>query len=71
MSACGAGCGYCGMCTAAWEREPSAFCDTCGEPLTDGAQHLTVGAFCGARCVDEFEGERAAETPAHLKGVGA
>ena len=56
MSACcGPGCGYCGMCTAAWEagyEQPDLLtCDRCAgdafAPVT-----TPLGVFCSHRCAE-------------------
>lgn len=56
-SACGPRCGWCGRCTAEWERPPDQptynFCDYCGRDANIGA--VTVGGFghfCSQRCAD-------------------
>ena len=71
---CGAGCGFCGRCTAAWEREdePAEACAHCGGELPSApvdAIVLTTGAFCSVQCVDECEANRSAGVPASLKGA--
>jgi hypothetical protein len=53
---CGPGCGYCGGCTAAWERgtvrTSTRHCDTCGDACGPASVLLTLGVFCSARCAD-------------------
>jgi hypothetical protein len=61
---CGPGCGYCGMCTAAWERdeapeldelEPPAVCDACGASLAQKSINYGFGAFCSEACAAPAE----------------
>lgn len=51
---CGPGCGWCGGCTAAWERAADECdgCDTCGADLPAYPVVLTTGSFCSAQCAD-------------------
>lgn len=75
MSACGAGCGYCGRCSGPWdderydEREQPVCCDECGEQVGHGETTLTIGTFCSVGCVDEHTARELVEVPADLKGV--
>lgn len=43
MTACGPNCGWCGRCTAAWDREDEEpepdICDYCSRPLTPDVDH--------------------------------
>jgi hypothetical protein len=77
---CGAGCSYCGRCTADWEDrdyedDPDrteadyAGCDLCEEEL--GAQPIvtTIGSFCSVACLDEMQAGLVVPIPDHLKGV--
>lgn len=62
---CSSRCGYCGGCTAEWEREdddreieqsepePNA-CEVCGEELGPHAVVLTIGLFCSTGCLDSY-----------------
>ena len=56
MSArCSSACGWCGMCTATWERENGDdYCDACGQHLdetgacqTDGCELAAGYGVCG------------------------
>jgi hypothetical protein len=62
---CGPGCGYCGMCTAAWERdeapEPDELdlvepvCDACGASLAQKSINYGWGVFCSEACAEPAE----------------
>lgn len=60
MSAlCGPACGYCGMCTAEWEREADdiedpeddgivcEFCSWCNQPM---AEDVSTYPYCSSLC---------------------
>jgi hypothetical protein len=54
-AACTSACGYCGGCTAPWEREQepaAAECEACGDTLPAHPVTLTHGVYCSARCAD-------------------
>jgi hypothetical protein len=59
---CGPGCGYCGRCTAEWERDeapeieaPEAVCDACGASLAERSIAYGFGAFCSEACAEPAE----------------
>ena len=67
---CNSRCGFCGGCTAPWERTARqdqdakrAFleglrCDTCNELTGPFPVLLTIGVFCSAKCADVATAKR-------------
>lgn len=66
-AACGEGCGWCGRCTAAWEREAPETppCDHCRGEAFDPVT-TPLGVYCSSRC----EALAAAEFTEQMKRNG-
>lgn len=53
---CGPGCGYCGGCTAAYEREDDRRvrrCDHCGDDCGRETVRTAAGVFCSRQCLND------------------
>jgi hypothetical protein len=57
ITACGPGCGFCGMCSDEWEREGSLTCDHCGGEAVEVDVHGATDRLC-VTCEEERDEAR-------------